>query len=51
MFNDTFDKALFEERKEAYESLADIVISVGEKETREEFLEEAVRIYDENSST
>jgi hypothetical protein len=38
---------LFEERREAYESLADHVISVGAMDTREEYLEEAVKKFDE----
>ena len=42
---------LYEERKEAYESLADVVISVGAKDTCDEYIEEAVRIYDENTCT
>lgn len=42
---------LFEERKGLYESLADVTMSIGEKETREEYLEEAMRFYDENIST
>lgn len=40
---------LYEERKDAYESLADIVISVGKKDKPEEYLSEAVRKYDENT--
>ena len=44
-------EALYDQRKDAYESLADIVISVGRKDTREEYLKEAVRIYDENTCT
>lgn len=44
-------EALYAQRREAYESLADIVISVGSKDTREEYLKEAVRIYDENTCT
>lgn len=44
-------EALYEQRKDAYESLADIVISVGQKDTCEEYLKEAVRIYDENTCT
>ena len=44
-------EALYEQRKNAYESLADMVISVDKKDTREEYLKEAVRIYDENTCT
>ena len=40
-------KTLFEERRESYESLADHVISVGAMDTREEYLEEAVKKFDE----
>lgn len=40
---------LYEERKGAYESLSDIKIFVETKETLEEYLEEAVRIYDEDT--
>ena len=42
---------LYNSRKEKYESLADLVIKVGKKDTREQYLEEAVRIYDENTCT
>lgn len=42
---------LYNSRKDKYESLADIVIKVGKKDTREQYLEEAVRIYDENTCT
>lgn len=41
--------AIYEERKDAYESLADMKISVGAKQTPEEYIEEAVRIYHENT--
>ena len=42
---------LYEERKDAYASLADIVISVGARNTCEEYIEEAVRIFNENTRT
>lgn len=38
---------LFEERRGFYESLADVTMHVDEMETREAFLEEALRKYDE----
>lgn len=44
-------QALYEQRREAYKALADIVIEVGRKDTRGEYLKEAVRIYDENTCT
>ena len=40
---------IYEERKEAYETLADMIIYVDAKDTREEYIEEALRIYDDNS--
>ena len=40
---------LYEERREAYESLSDVTIEVPEMDTREEFLKEAIRQYDENN--
>lgn len=42
---------LYEERKEAYESLADIVINVGAKDSPDQYIEEALRKYDENTCT
>lgn len=42
-------QALYDQRREAYESLADMRIYVDAKESREEYLKEALRIYDENT--
>lgn len=42
---------LYKQRKDRYESLADVVIHVGAKDTSGEYLEEAVRLYDENTCT
>ena len=40
---------LYEDRKEAYESLADIIINVGAKDSPDQYIEEALRKYDENT--
>ena len=42
---------LYEQRKDSYESLADMVIDVGAKESSREYIDEAVRLYDENTCT
>lgn len=44
-------EALYAQRKDAYEALADMRICVGAKSSCEEYLKEAVRIYDENTCT
>ena len=42
---------LYEQRKDSYESLADMIIDVGAKESSREYIDEAVRLYDENTCT
>nr|MCR5048130.1 shikimate kinase [Saccharofermentans sp.] len=42
---------LYKQRKDRYESLADVVIHVDAKDSSTEYIEEAVRLYDENTCT